>query len=140
MIKIAIDIDGTITHTPKYFSHVITGQMAIGNEIHILTGAISNFYNGKYKEGNYESPIERISQLKSYGIYNWTKLIMVVRDKQFPDIADGKGEYCRDNNIDIIYEDNLGYIKSIKKISPNTLAFLICRDGIFNDNGLTGNW
>lgn len=28
MIKIAIDIDGTITHNPNYFKHLIIGQMA----------------------------------------------------------------------------------------------------------------
>jgi hypothetical protein len=118
-MRIAIDIDGTITNSPAFFARFIENQLLAGNEIHILTGGIA------LPEEDIESPPHRIRQLKSYGIGSYTRLVQVTRGSQYPDIGAGKGEYCRKNKIDMILEDDVLYVKEISRISPDTQAFLI---------------
>ena len=118
-MRIAIDIDGTITSSPTFFARFIENQLLAGNEIHILTGGVA------LPEEDLESPPYRIRQLKSYGITSYTRLVQVTRRSQYPDIGVGKGEYCRNNRIDMIMEDDVHYIKEISRISPDTQAFLI---------------
>jgi hypothetical protein len=118
-MRIAIDIDNTITANPAFFRRFIEDQMRAGNEVHILTGGVS------IPEGNVESPPHRVRQLKSYGIESYTRLVQVTRRSQHPDIGEGKGEYCRDNRIDMVLEDDVLYVQEISRISPDTQAFLI---------------
>lgn len=125
-MKIAIDIDGTITRLPKFFKQFIDSFIDNDNEIHILTGAKPNSRNdGNNKEGNYSNLPNRMKQLKKYGIENYTVLISVLRETDTPGVAEGKGDYCKENKIDIIFEDNSKYAEAIKRISPHTIIFLI---------------
>lgn len=118
-MKIAIDIDKTITANPHFFRLFIEDQMKAGNEIHVLTGRVA------HTEGDMESPPDRVEQLAKLGITSYTRLVQITRSQQHPDIGIGKGEYCRDNGIDMIMEDDPLYIKEISRISPATQAFLI---------------
>jgi hypothetical protein len=118
-VKIAIDIDHTITANPEFFRVFIESQLQAGNEIHILTGGMGG------QVGNFESPAARVEQLEHLGITSYTKLVQVTRRVQHPDIGIGKGEYCRINGIDMVIEDDILYIREISRISPRTQAFLI---------------
>ncbi len=118
-MKIAIDIDHTITANPEFFRVFIENQLRAGNEIHILTGGTSG------PEENLESPVGRVEQLGRLGITSYTRLVQVTRRVQHPDIGVGKGEYCRDNGIHMVIEDDILYIREISRISPRTQAFLI---------------
>ena len=118
-MKIAIDIDHTITANPEFFRLFIENQLRAGNEIHVLTGRLS------HREADIVSPDERVEQLRRLGITTYTRLVQITRKAQYPDIGTGKGEYCRDNAIDMIIEDDLSYIREISRISPLTQAFLI---------------
>ncbi|OPY60057.1 MAG: hypothetical protein A4E57_04568 [Syntrophorhabdaceae bacterium PtaU1.Bin034] len=119
-LRIAIDVDNTITANPQFFRLFIENQLRAGNEVHVLTGRKSSG-----EEGNQESPGERVEQLRKIGITNYTRLIQITRRTQHPDIGIGKGEYCRDNLIDMVLEDDILYIQEISRISPTTQAFLI---------------
>jgi hypothetical protein len=55
-MKIAIDIDNTITANPRFFALFIRNQLDAGNEVHLLTGRISG------SEGDIESPQGRVEQ------------------------------------------------------------------------------
>ena len=118
-MRIAIDIDHTITANPTFFATFIENQLDRGNEIHILTGGTSS------PEGDYESPQERVEQLARIGITRYTHLVQITRLIQYPDIGIGKAEYCRNNGIDMIIEDDILYVREVKRISPSTQAFLI---------------
>lgn len=119
-MRIAIDIDDTITANPEFFRLFIENQLWAGNEIHLLTGRKSSII-----EENMESPQNRIDQLRKLGITRYTRLVQIARKVQHPDIGIGKGEYCRDNAIDMVMEDDIQYIQEIERISPKTQAFLI---------------
>jgi hypothetical protein len=119
VIKIAIDIDGTITANPRFFKRFIESQLEAGNEVHVLTGGVSN------KEGDVMSPPGRVEQLAKLEITRYTCLVQITRSSQYPDIGIGKGVYCKENSIDMILEDDLLYIREIAKMSPETQAFLI---------------
>ncbi len=118
-MRIAIDIDDTITANPDFFRRFIENQLQAGNEIHVLTGRKSA------TEGNMERPENRIEQLRKLGITRYTRLVQIARKTQHPDIGIGKGEYCRDNAIDMVMEDDIQYIQEIVRVSPKTQAFLI---------------
>jgi hypothetical protein len=118
-IRIAVDIDHTITANPEFFKLFIENQLQAGNEIHVLTGRLSS------REENAVNPADRVEQLRRLGITKYTTLVQITRQAQYPDIGIGKGEYCRDHNIDMIMEDDTLYIGEISRISPRTQAFLI---------------
>ena len=118
-MKIAIDIDGTITANPRFFRLFIESQLKAGNEVHILTGRVAG------TEGDRESPPDRVEQLAKLGIFAYTRLVQVTRMSQYPDIGIGKGVYCRENAIDMIIEDDELYVREISGTSPGTQAFLI---------------
>jgi hypothetical protein len=118
-MKIAIDIDRTITANPQFFRNFIENQLKAGNEVHVLTGRVSN------TEGDMVSPRDRVEQLARLGITTYTRLIQISRRAQYPDIGAGKGDYCRENGIDMIMEDDTEYVREISRRSPETQAFLI---------------
>ncbi len=118
-MKIAIDIDGTITANPRFFKRFIESQLKAGNEVHVLTGSVRS------REEDEESPRRRVEQLAKLGITEYTCLVQITRRSQYPDIGVGKGVYCKENSIDMIMEDDELYIREIAKRSPETQAFLI---------------
>ncbi len=118
-MKIAIDIDNTVTANPRFFALFIQNQLDAGNEVHLLTGHVGS------NEGDIESPEGRVEQLRRLGITAYTRLVQITRSTQHPDIGRGKGEYCRRNMIDMVLEDDIDYIGEIRRASPNTQSFLI---------------
>jgi hypothetical protein len=118
-MKIAIDIDRTITANPQFFRLFIENQLKAGNEIHVLTGRVAN------AEADMVSPPDRVEQLARLGITTYTRLVQITRRMQYPDIGAGKGVYCRDNGIDMIIEDDELYVREISRVSPGTQSFLI---------------
>lgn len=119
MIRIAIDIDKTITANPRFFRLFIDNQLAAGNEVHVLTGRLSP------NEEDMVSPPDRVRQLERLGITSYTRLVQIARKEQYPDIGIGKGEYCKTNQIDMILEDDMLYVREISRVSPGTQAFVI---------------
>lgn len=92
--------------------------MGSKKEVFILTGSLSG------------SPTQeqRAKQLETFGIDNThcTSVIMV-DGATMEEVAIGKGQFCRDNQIDMIFEDNDLFIQHINKLSPKTSTWLIRR-------------
>lgn len=124
-MKIAIDIDGTITSNIAFW-HQFTEfhkkalssakDAPFNHEIHILTS--------RHKE---LSEYTR-NQLNSWNIkYDF----LVLLDHPFnttsiDERAKGKAEYCRDNKIDVIYDNDLyNYYKIFQEIAPKTALVLV---------------
>jgi hypothetical protein len=113
-MKIAIDIDGTITAYPKQLKKIMKNNYCI-----ILTGSLNPNADINH----------RINQLKKYNITeNDYKEIIQCIGKKVVEVAQKKGEYCRNNKIDLIFEDTELYLHLIKKISPKTACFIIYKD------------
>jgi hypothetical protein len=114
--SLSLDIHGVIDALPECFAFLSNAVISAGGQVHILTG------------GSWDSKLEE--QLKSYGI-KWTHQFSVydelirrgtriVGEVQFADgtiqkkFEDGawdkvKGEYCKENNIDLHIDDTLIY-------------------------------
>jgi len=116
-MKIAFDIDGTITEVPKQMKLMMDLCHSV-----ILTGSL-----------NPNATIDgRLEQLSKYGINkeDFDEIVQCI-GADVTEVAKKKAEYCRDNNIDLIFEDTPLYTYWISKISPNTACFLIHEDKYF---------
>ena len=118
-MKIGIDVHGVITKHPKFFSELTHLIKQDEGEVHILTGSSFN-PNTKYGR-------KALDELKNCGIY-YTHLFSIIdhhedigtevvyEDSENPWI-DGelwdkaKAEYCKENRIDIMFDDTQEYGK-----------------------------
>jgi hypothetical protein len=128
MLRIAIDIDGTISGHVEFFQRLISGETFAPEEITILTTADPNAWSDGHTEcGNYENLVCRQNQLALLGIprHKYSKIVSVMRETHHPGVGIAKGEYCRDNAIDYMFEDDADYAAHIKNLSPKTMVFLI---------------
>jgi uncharacterized HAD superfamily protein len=118
-MNIAIDIDGTLTRdTEKLKKLMETLVKDENNKVILLTGCIN------------DSPTEaeRIAQLAELGIKSdhYTALERCIGTTH-EDVAMKKATYCKENNVDLIFEDDDLYIFLINQISPKTSTWLIRR-------------
>ena len=89
-MKIAVDIDGTITAYPEFFGLFTKAMTKAGCEIHILTDRERETENGIAEE------------LEHYGIrYHKIK------------ITGNKAEYIIDERIEVLFEDTDEYFLSL---------------------------
>ena len=115
-IKLGLDVHGVIDHDPVFFSKLSRMVMDNGGEVHIITG------------GSWTLEFEE--EVRSKGVV-WTHHFSVydhligqetltVGEVSFPDgktqkkFVNGvwdpiKGEYCREHNISIHFDDTLVY-------------------------------
>lgn len=112
-MKIAIDIHGVINEAPIFFSAFTDAMINAGHEIHIVTGS---YIHNDLK-----------LRLDDWGIkYTTIYSILETREAQGIEITfdengnpwiddelwdSAKGEYCKANNIDVIFDDTLKYSK-----------------------------
>lgn len=108
-MKVAVDIDGTITRWPAACKAVLD---AFPDAV-ILTG---NIENGATQE---QFVTARREQLRQY-IGETDRDIVVCVGCSVPDVARLKGEYCRDNSIGMLLDDSDIYLDAVAKISPAT--------------------
>ena len=68
----------------------------------------------------------RLSQVGGLGISKSLFTEIVICDgKTTGEVARKKGEFCRDQRVDMVFEDTPSYLSAIHAISPNTAMFLI---------------
>jgi hypothetical protein len=113
-MHIAIDIDGTLTAQPASFVKLMMALMPI-HRITLLTGTL----NSPDMQG-------RLSQVAGLGIarHLFTEIV-ICAGKNTGEVATKKGEFCRDQRVDMVFEDTSSYLTAIHPISPNTARFLI---------------
>lgn len=106
------DIDGTISEAQPAYAAMIAALLAAGHECHILTGTM----DPEATEAHYR---ERVEQLNSMGIHEWTKLHIVTS----PGNIQQKADYCRENDICFMFEDSAAYADAIRHV---TTCVLMC--------------
>ncbi len=112
-LKIGLDIDGTITDYPAFFAIISKIDQF---EIHIITGR---------GEDDRQSTIEELAQ---YGVrYDYLHFVDVNWH--------GKGQICKDYNIDFMFDDMDEYINNIP---VSTAVFKVRNEG--NWNTLSNKW
>lgn len=107
-MKIGLDIDGTITDYPKFFSILSKTEQF---EVHIITGR---------GEEDRQSTIE---ELAAYNIrYDYIHFVDVDWKN--------KGEICKKYGIDMMFDDMDEYINNIPM---STTVFKVRNEGNWND-------
>jgi len=116
-MKVAVDIDGTITKWPAACLAIMT---AFPDSV-ILTG-----YSGRQPVAYEKLLQERIAQLTPIiGVPQ--RLIHICVGRSISHIAELKGQYCRDNHIDLLIDDHDEYCAAVRKLSPKTAVWKALR-------------
>jgi len=126
-MKIAIDIDGVITRIPEFLALTSKALMKEGHHITILTSRTNSkesitksikeikdaqvSFNDYYflPETNTRSKTEFPSELNWFQQYIWQK-----------------AEYCKNNKIDIFFEDDPRTVALVLKYAPDTVCLRVC--------------
>lgn|SRR5574343_43326 len=118
-MNIAIDIDGTLTRdTEKLKKLMETLIKDQNNKVILLTGCLNGLPTLE----------ERISQLDELGVTkdHYTELERCDAATH-EEVAMQKAQYCKEKEIDLIFEDDDLYIFLINQVSPETSTWLIRR-------------
>ena len=108
-MRVAVDIDGTITRWPVACKAIL----AVFADAVILTG---NLHNGMTQA---QLVAGRVEQLRPY-IGEATNRIVVCVGSSVQEVGRIKGEFCRDNLIDLLIDDSDIYLDAVRRISPGT--------------------
>lgn len=112
MLRIVVDLDGTISAFPRQFKEIMKALKGAGHHVTILTGA-DNPFSG-------DTEVRR-TQIKALGIDDADiDQMLICRGSDWSAVAEMKGDYCRDNKIDFVFEDSDAFISAIKRKSPDT--------------------
>lgn len=114
-MHVAIDIDGTLTDHPKellFLMDSITDDH-IGR-VTILTGSI----------GPGDCAFRKAQVRGLLGDNRYDHCIVICEGATTDEVARKKGEFCRDQHVDMIFEDTPSYLQAVRQISPNTACWL----------------
>lgn len=115
-MKLGLDIHGVLDTNPKEFVNLAKKVRREGGEVHIITGSsitpelytqLTNYNNGKEFWDHIVSIEDELSKLyppikiDGYGRPNW-------KDEDWDRF---KGDYCKENRIDVHYDDTERYTK-----------------------------
>lgn len=85
-MKIAIDVDDTISQAPEFFAEFCKAMRAAGHEIHIVTAMVEGYRPFRERE------------LENWGI-----------EYDHMEFTCFKDKYCHENGIDYAFDDDSGY-------------------------------
>lgn len=113
-MKFAFDLDGTITAAPEAFKAIMESLMNEGHEVIVLTG--------QTREVLLEDHEARFKQLAHYGITPdyFTDIIIAGP----PDWVKFKADYCRDNEVALMFENDPAYSQAISEFTPTTMMWV----------------
>lgn len=129
-VKIGIDYGKVIDKYPLQFALLTRILSGFGCEIHIITGMnygkFGDDCEDKLKYG--DNVVERVRNFRSYELRMRGIVYDVLAphdDRGHTNDDKGKGKYCRDVGIDIMFDDNDGYIQDIRRWSPGTKIVVV---------------
>jgi hypothetical protein len=107
-MRIAIDIDDTITRHPEFFSLLTKLFKAAGHEVHVIT------YRLERKDAE--------SELTDYGIVYDELILATGEELDRVGFYEWKADVCRQKNIEVLFED---MPEVINELDPSTLALMV---------------
>lgn len=110
-MNFGFDIDGTITAAPGAFAAIMRALRRDGHLVHVITGQTTPVTP--------EDIEARVRQLESLGIGGdcYSRLHL----SGPPSWVADKAGYCRDQQIDFVFENDSTYAKAIQVFCPVTL-------------------
>jgi len=109
-MKIAFDFDGTITAHPQRMNLLAQMLQLAGTHVVVLTAAAGELPAD-------QRPAEVAKRLLRYGFTCPHELACVE--------GHAKGEWCKANQVDVIIDDDAGYLERIRRDSPQTLRLKV---------------
>lgn len=123
MSRIAFDFDMTLSRAPSTFGDLIMASQTHRMHHYIITGRPESHRQ------------KTIDELMGFGIdpQCFEEIVLFPEyyamsefsSEKLKRISDWKAEQCKRLNIDILFEDNVMVIDSIKRINPSTLVGII---------------
>lgn len=107
-MKIAVDIDGTIDSNPDEMRSIMGSLMQAGHTVVVVTGTSDPVAT----QARWE---DKVAYLRSMGCGAvWDQLVVLAHDKG--ELADVKAQWCSDNGVDVMIDNDKGNAKSASKI------------------------
>ena len=109
-MKVALDLDGTISADPEGFQHLASSLRAKGHKVVVLSGCHHDPITPECKA-------EKKAYLKELGFKAYDKL------KVYPQTsaAQDKGRYCREHNVALAVDNSLRNVQ----LMPQTTTVLV---------------
>lgn len=114
-MRFAVDIDDTVTKWPEEFKAIMESLKMSGHDVYMLTGGMDpQSANERYRE----------NQLKKLGIERNTHYddIHICVSDTYNGVAKLKGKFCKENEINVDFDDQYEYQDEIRKLSPKTMC------------------
>jgi len=110
-LRIGLDIHGCINTKPEFFAELSKLLVENGHECHVITGSYDKEHiHNELKEYGIE-----YTHFFSIATHNSNKGVPITHDSKGRPWMDKeiwnktKGEYCRENNIDLMLDDKIEY-------------------------------
>jgi len=114
-VTYGFDLDGTITSHPAAFAALMESLVKQGHVVLVISGALSHMPLTKEDKTDQM----RMLSAKIEPMIHYHDLI-VPTEKTVEEVAKAKGRICRELAVDLMFEDDLDYIRWIKRYSPLT--------------------
>lgn len=130
-MKIGLDVDDTIMRQPEFFSFLSRAAKEKGHEVHIVT---TRPRTGGDKQRTLDDLAS--SDVVYDKIYHLPKQEGEVDDCPHKELDDyhkfvwQKVRYCREQGLDIFFDDDDRLIEVFKKYAPEIQVFQVCKHDI----------
>ena len=121
-MKIALDIDGTISDSPEFFSLISKAIMAQGGEVHVISY--------RWEETRFRTEEE----LDSWGI-SYTRLHLPADTVRPRDCPAWKASIVTEQGIEVVFEDQPEVLEAMPE---GVVRFWLCNPEIFQLGKMLG--
>ena len=116
-MKYAIDIDGTLSKRPDVFFDLIN---SLGpDKCVFLTGSTDINVPMEQHQSGRRRQVEGLIGSRLF------VEIHICVEETHENVSIAKGNYCRDNGIDVLFDDCERYCNDVSRISPKTLVLQV---------------
>lgn len=116
-MMIAIDIDGTLAAWPGVLAPLSRALVDAGHEVVLLTG---HSCPDPSKADRAALLAGRLRQVEPF-LASFREIVVCVGCNS-GEVANQKGDYCRDQAVHLFIDDSRNYCDSVRKASPSTLV------------------
>lgn len=120
MVKVAIDIDGTLAAWPSILGPLSHAMNTAGWDVVLLTGHSCSDPAQADRAGLLDARHRQAEPFRA-GFRD----IVVCVGKNSGEVAEQKAAYCRDNGIDLFIDDSRNYCEAVRRVSPKTLVLWV---------------
>lgn len=121
---IAVDVDGTLSSYPFRFSAIIRHFRAAGSRVVILTGGLVDDPTPDDDAKHIVSRRHQLRGILTHHVPNDSHDIEIVPclGPTTIDVAQKKAKWCFENHVDMFFDDNSFFCRTVKNLCPTCLV------------------